>query len=545
MNKTILIGLDGATFKVLDPLMDDGVMPFLKEFLADGVRGELLSTPHPLTPPAWTTLMTGRNPGAHGIFDFLRAEIRPSGAFFTLNNFRDVQCETIWSIVGRAGGRSISLNFPLMAPPPSIPGSSIIPGLLSWRHLRRNIHPPSLYDELKALPGFSAAELSWDFESEKKALQHVPEEELEPWVRFHVAREHHWFTILKHLLTADPSWNLAAVIFDGVDKLQHGCWRFLDRAFLPAQPSEFELRMVELCREYFRVLDGFIREIVALAGPEAQVFIASDHGFGPTLRLFRVNAWLERNGYLKWPQGHTAREENDRRAGTTSHYVLFDWASTTAYAQSAATNGIHIRLRREDGDGGVAPEAYEGFRARLIDQLLAVRDPVTNTPFFKAILKREEVFPGPHQDKGPDLTLVPFDHGFLSVLEGEPVLSVRSMVMGTHWPEGVFMAGGPGISRGQDLERLSILDIAPTLLHSLGLEVPVDFEGRVIERAFEPAYLREHPVRVGRPTEPPRTYATTAKPGEGSDRSREEAGDDASSEDAMVLDRLRVLGYVE
>src|ERR671938_285097 len=105
MHPTLLIGLDGATFTVLDPLMAAGHLPHLKALVERGVRAELLSTPHPLTPPAWTTLMTGRGPGEHGIFDFLRTEVRRGGAFFTLNNFRDIRCETLWTVVSRHGGR--------------------------------------------------------------------------------------------------------------------------------------------------------------------------------------------------------------------------------------------------------------------------------------------------------------------------------------------------------------------------------------------------------------------------------------------------------
>src|SRR4051812_20961969 len=155
MHPTILIGLDGATFTVLDSLMADGAMPCLKAFVDRGVRAELLSTPHPLTPPAWTTLMTGQNPGNHGIFDFLRGEVNGSGAFYTLNDFRDVRSETIWTIVSRLGGRVTALNFPMTAPPPPVAGN-IVPGVLSWRHLRRNVYPPELYGALRSLPGFNS-----------------------------------------------------------------------------------------------------------------------------------------------------------------------------------------------------------------------------------------------------------------------------------------------------------------------------------------------------------------------------------------------------
>jgi predicted AlkP superfamily phosphohydrolase/phosphomutase len=526
MHPTVLIGLDGATFTVLDPLMADGHLPCLKALVDRGVRAELLSTPHPLTPPAWTTLMTGRGPGNHGIFDFLRGEVGPAGAFFTLNNFRDVRCETLWTIVSRQGGRVTALNFPMTAPPPAVRGA-IVPGLLSWRHLRRNVYPPQLYDQVRALPDFDARELSWDFERET-AIQNMPEEELEPWVRFHIARERQWFRILCHRMENDPC-DLTAVMFDGVDKLQHGCWRFLDPAFLPAEPSPFERRMRDLCLEYFRQLDAFLGTIVRLAGPDANVFLASDHGFGPNTRVFRVNKWLERHGYLRWP---TNRADHGTRRN--SHFVDLDWDHTTAYAASAATNGVHIRVRRGPDDRGVAPEEYEAFRARLIEQLLDVRDPQAGHPLLQAIVPREEAFPGTQLDRAPDLTLVPFDHGFISVLDAEPIVSVRSPVKGAHYPAGILLASGPDVPSGKTLERQSILDVAPTLLYSLGLPVPADFEGNVIEGVFKQACLRLRPVRLGPPTEIPDDYV--ARGGR--------ADEDADGEE-QILHRLRALGYVE
>ena len=525
MHPTILIGLDGATFSVLDPLMAEGHMPRLQRLVAQGVRAGLMSTPHPLTPPAWTTLMTGKLPGHHGIYDFLRAERRPTGTFFTLSNFRDIRTETIWTIVSRLGGRVFSLNFPLMATPPKVNGA-IVPGLLSWRHLRLNVHPPELYDVMKALPGFDPKGLNWDFESEKKALQNIPDEELEQWTRFHVARELHWFSILNHLMTNHPA-ELTAVLFDGVDKLQHGCWRVLDPACLPAQPSAFEARLRALCIEYFRALDGLIGKIVDMGGPSARVFLASDHGFGPTSVVFRVNNWLAEKGLLFWPSAEQSAGNGKLRAG---HHVGMDMTRTVAYAQSAATNGIHIRVSEQPGDHGVPAEQYASFRDALIEQLLAVRDPATDQLLIKDVLKREDAFPGPYMEHAPDLTLVMHDHGFVSVVKTDEVVYQRPQVTGTHYPEGVLIASGPGIRRGYVAPTQNILDIAPTLLHSLGLAVPADFQGRVIDEVFEPA------------------MAAAAQRGDAT----REVGDAEPSdpqidreEEALILDRLRALGYVE
>ena len=521
MNPTILIGIDGATFTVLDPLIADGELPHLSDLAARGVRAELLSTPHPLTPPAWTTLMTGRTPGNHGIYDFLKADIRGDRAFFTLNDHRDIRCETIWTLISRQGGRVISLNYPMMAPPPPVAGA-VVPGLLSWRHLRRNVHPPELYETIRSLPGFDAKGLSWDFEMET-AIQNMPEEDLESWVRFHIDREAHWFGILQHLMRDRP-WDLAAVMFDGVDKLQHACWRFLDPSFIPERPNAFERSLRDLCLEYFRRLDGYIGQIVAMGGPTAQVFVASDHGFGPSTRIFRVNKWLEQQGHLHWAVGDQDRPRSN------SHFVHLDWEKTSACAQSAATNGIHIRIRRGPGDAGVAAEDYPSFRDRLLEQLRAINDPETGKPLLKDVLKKQDVFPGTESDHAPDLTLVPWDHGFVSVLDAEPIITIRSTVKGTHYPVGVLMGCGPAIARGRTIGRQSILDIAPTLLHSLGLPIPLDFEGSVIEDVFDRAYLKDNPVRMGTRTE-------------SLDSDDEEESDPEGNE--MILERLRALGYVE
>ena len=87
MKPTVLIGLDGATFNILDYLMEKDHMPFLKDFTAKGFRSKLMSTPNPLTPPAWVSMVTGRNPGVHGIYDFLRWEERKDTVYFILNNY--------------------------------------------------------------------------------------------------------------------------------------------------------------------------------------------------------------------------------------------------------------------------------------------------------------------------------------------------------------------------------------------------------------------------------------------------------------------------
>ena len=225
--------------------------------------------------------------------------IAPKDGQLRVTDSRDVACETIWSMVDRQGLKATVLNFPLTFPAPSISGN-VVPGWVPWRHLRLACHPKSLYDRLNALPGFNARELAMDMSLEEKALEGCHrEEDYEHWITLHTRRERQWFNVLRHLMREEPA-DLTAVLFDGVDKLQHFCWRFLDRNFFPASPSAWETKIRGLCLDYFREIDGFLAEIVAMAGPEASVVIASDHGFGPTVEVFYLNAWLQREGYLAW-----------------------------------------------------------------------------------------------------------------------------------------------------------------------------------------------------------------------------------------------------
>lgn len=531
---TILIGVDGATFKVLDALMAAGEMPVLASFVRRGARAELLSTPHPLTPPAWTTLVTGQSPGRHGIFDFIWAEHRDASIYFTLHDSRDVRAETIWSMVSRQRGRCITLNFPFMAPPPANVAGVIVPGLISWKHLRRNVRPAELYAEMQALPDFDAKELAWDFAREKQATELIPPHQHADWVDFHIRRERHWYKIFLHAMRRHPA-DLMAILVDGVDKLQHVCWKHLDPAHPVDQLSETERHVRERCIQYFRELDGFIAQVLSQAPPGSRVFMASDHGFGPTQKVFRLNCWLHERGYLSWTDTESLDEAERQKIEklTTGHFVHLDWKHTTAYAQSAATNGVHIRVSRKPGDGGIDAGQYESFRRRLIDELLAYRDPQSGQQIVTRVLKKEDAFPGEHNERCPDLTLQLFDYGFISTGNKQPALWTRPDVAGTHNPEGIFLAGGPGIAAGRTLPQQSITDVAATLLHSLGLPIPSDLESRVIEDAFDATFLRAQPVTTG--------ASTSAAEANG----RTEPVEIDHEEEAVIMERLRALGYVE
>ncbi|MFH0340926.1 MAG: alkaline phosphatase family protein [Chromatiales bacterium] len=535
MAKTLLIGWDGGTFDLLEPFWENGTMPFLKSFVDRGVRATLRSGIPDNTYAMWPSIATGRSPSHHGILDFSRVTRDETGYIHTsLATATDVRCETLWSIASRQGRQVGVLNWPVSFPPIEGPSVYLVPGFVGSRHLRAATRPRGFYEEIASLPGFKAQQLGFDMDAERKAIQDLEKEKYESWIRFHILREERWLDVAR-LLLCDKACELVAVVFDGPDKLQHLCWRFIDLRFGATLTTSWERGVNELCKRYYRRLDEILADLVALAGPDARVIIASDHGFGPSEELFYINTWLEQQGYLRWAPavpfdsiGKMAMDESTRSAT-----VLFDWPSTKACALSAGSNGIFINVTASPSMPGVRPEEYHAFREQLKQKLLAFTDP-SGKRVVTRVYTREEAFPGPMIMQAPDLTLELRDSGFFSILRAEHPFRKRSEVMGTHHPEGIFMAAGPGIKPGLHAPELSILDVAPLVLYSLGLSIPSDFEGQLPLAILEDQFVQANPPRVGAPNLLIGQHYTPLEP-----KVQEVV------EDPQIIQRLRALGYLE
>ena len=535
--KTLLVGWDGATFTVLDELMAQGVMPFLKSFLAGGTRAKLRTIVPALTPPAWTSLMTGRTPGYHGVFDFFRFEGENS-KHIRFATSSDVLTETIWSLTSKNGMKAAAMNFPSMYPAPQISGY-VVPGWVPWRQMRLACWPKDLFDRLKALPDVTLRELGMDIKLEEKSTEGVStQEEYGPWIQFHTRRERNWFEIYRYLTLNDPS-ELTAVLFDGVDKMQHLCWRFIRPQDAQPLTEQWEFDIRELCLNYYRQLDSIFEQMVALAGPEANVVLASDHGFGPTYEVFHVNNWLAKKGYLFWSEA-AANEKQDAILGVgqvARHTWLLDWTKTLAFATTPTSNGINIAVSKDGTTPGVPLADYKSFRDKLVQELREVRSPEDGELIATGVFTREEIFPGPAGPLGPDITMEMRDGGLVSILPGTEMVSRRPVVSGAHRPQGIFGASGPGIKKGFDAGEISILDVAPLILHTLGLPIYSDLEGRVPAEIFEETMMEQKPIQK---------VDAAASAGEEEEKPAETESAEMSEEDErVVMERLRELGYIE
>lgn len=528
-DKALMIGLDGATFALLKPLMGNGVMPFLRRFMQEGVHGDLLSTRNPLTPPAWISMITGRSPHVHGIYDFLRpATLEDGSVFLKVNDSRYIRSETIWSIAQRNGRRATSLNFYGMSPPPPIDGY-LISGFVPWKHLRHAMHPTGLFDTIKQMPDFDYKNLAMDIGEEKKCVQGLLEGEHEDWIKLQSDRDTAWTQICCRLMESDRT-DLTAVVLDGPDKIQHLFWRFVDPVLQPPDPDPWFTRIRDLCLGFYRQLDANIERLAGEAGPDTDVILTSDHGFGATTEVVYINEWLARHGYLRWrdsaEHGETGKLTADHMK---EHLGMVDWRNSVAYCPTPSSNAIYIK-RASGSSPGVKESEYLTFCLKLRQQLLDYRDPANGEPVFVGV-DANKLEGTPYVEPSPDITLRLRDGGFVSILKSTDIVVPRKHPDGTHRPNGIFIARGPRIRRGAEIKALNLLDIAPLLLHLLGIPVPGDLEGRVPVEALDERLLGQKSIKRGN--------ATVAAAAADNDRQP------TPEQREALLRQLRLLGYME
>jgi predicted AlkP superfamily phosphohydrolase/phosphomutase len=541
--KVILFGLDGATYTVLDDLMARGLMPNLKQFCAEGVRATMMSTVPPLTPPAWSTLVTGRLPGNHGILGFLQYAHSKSTSVQIVSS-KQMTAPTVWAMANKQGVRAGSLNFVAHHPAPKIDGW-VIPGWVSWRWMRTLSHPSDVIDRLKReVPGFDVKELAVDFEEEGKAISGAALDEYESWIELHLARERQWFNIAKYMLKSDPV-GLFGIVLDGVDKMQHLLWPYLDPGLEPASPDSDFLRTREMAWSYFRQVDNLLGETMRTWGDDSTIVICSDHGFTKTWEIFYVNAWLAERGYLTWAPNLPIQEDGCTKLESRQYGLeAFDLANTKAYGLTASSNGIYINVKGWRDDTGVPLSEYAAVREEIRQKLLNdCKDPETGEPLITRVWSREEAFDGPNMTNAPDLTVELRDFGFFSVRRTNSVHAKRPYIIGTHHPAGILIARGPGIRRGAEAQPVHLKDVAPTTLYMMDLEIPSDLEGTVMRELFTPEFLASRSRKETGAAAVNGTAAHNLQNEPADDRAID--GPNASEEDLEILEKMKALGYLE
>ncbi|MBI5866558.1 MAG: alkaline phosphatase family protein [Planctomycetes bacterium] len=535
-DRLLIIGLDGATFDVLDPMMAAGRMPNLKYFVEQGAAGILHSTKPPITPAAWTTFMTGKGPGRHGIVDFEKYD--PRAHTLTFNSTFEIREKTLWELLSEKGLRIGSINVPMTYPPRPVNGFMIsgfetpsIDAEFTWpRELKQEI--------LRAIPTYN---YRTNWKRSPLGVEAVLGENLE-----YISSSFEQGWQLTHLCGEKYGWDVLMIVFKLVDNLQHKAWKYLDPKYNSRYPRE-----AELAAACFNRLDEALGKLFDYADAnDATVLIMSDHGHGSLEGKAQPNLLLRQWGYLSlrsplgqagqraahWvhrlTKGRVTRFEQGNRG--IERDLAVDWSRTRACVMHAGIYGfLYINLKGRGPVGIVDPADYERLRDELVERFKSATThdrEGRKISIFPEVYKTEQLYGCSREERPdmPDLLLSP-QPGLAVVRKirgGKPVRwCSEARLEGTHRVEGIVAMRGPCVCPGKRIDG-QIVDITPTVLAMLGLRVPVDMEGRVMEDAFSvsPTIEREPPVV----------------------REAEEHGEVYSDEDRRTLEkRLSELGYLE
>jgi len=566
--RIFMIGWDGATFDLIRPWVAAGLLPNIGRLMAEGVHGPLRSTVPPWTFPAWTSFMTGKNPGKHGIYDFFQPRPGSYNLEFVHGGHR--KAPTFWRLLSDAGRRVISVSIPCTFPPEKVNGVMIsgfdFPGEGPGSFVdARGMYPPELYDELNRTVGPHPIDAS--------IIKEINRGELETALERILQTVRQKARTAKYLMAEHP-WDCFMILFGESDGTGHQFWKYCD----PHSPLYTEHpTMGTAIQRVYQELDRELGEFLDRLPADVTVMMMSDHGFGGVGDwVVYPNRWLHEQGALRlhqqaaegagrgleklklwavaalpaWMQRAVYRFAAPLvgRLEARVRYGQIDWPATEAYFdENPYFPVLRVNLKGRQPEGIVEPgRQYEEVRNRLIAALEAWRHPETGEKIIERAYRREEVYAGPHLSLAADIIPKWAQHqGYSYSFRKSTNVAGKGWIeqvdphnadgcqfyqgkSGTHRDDGIFLARGAALRAGATISGARIIDLAPTILALLGVPAPPDMDGRVLEGIFQDGARQL-------------AAASTAAADDG----LAYASGYSAADEEKINERLKALGYVE
>jgi len=455
VTRVLLIGLDCLVPDVLDPPAAE-LMPTLSALGARGISGVLQSTLPPITVPAWTSMLTGRDPGELGLYGFRNRHSVAYGDFMRSTSTA-VRRPRIWDRLTAAGRASIVVGVPQTSPPPAINGVLISGFEGPVADGAPYTFPPELAGEL---PDVVGGPYLFDVPN----FRRTDLAEVAAQVETMTKRRFH---LMRHLLRS-REWDFAMLHEIGPDRMHHCFWQFHDHAHPHHDPgSPFRNAIAR----YYRQLDAELAALLADIGSDVAVLVASDHGACAMQGGVAVNDVLRQAGLLVLHREPTEVEPLDPAA--------VDWSRTVAWAEGGYYARIFLNLRGRELDGVVALEdrAPVITRIRALFERLDISD---GRVLVNYVAEPRELYRSV-RGLAPDLMIFFAEESWRSL--GTVGHTTRVEVGNdtgadgaNHSRNGMFALHAPGRSAPQR-RTASILDVTPTLLDLLGLPADPDLTG--------------------------------------------------------------------
>ncbi|HEX5656429.1 MAG TPA: alkaline phosphatase family protein [Polyangiales bacterium] len=447
--RVMLVGLDcvppALAFERYAPLM-----PNLTRLRAQGTFARLRSTTPPITVPAWTAMISGRDPGELGLYGFRKRV--PASYALSLADSRDVQVERVWDLLARRGLRSSVIAVPPSSPPFPVHGE-LVSCFLTADADTPHTYPAPLAGTLRARFGPYIPDV------EVRAAQR---EGLEQAL---VAMTRQHFAIARQLWTErEPDFLMLVEI--GPDRLHHAFYADMDPSHPLHDPGS---KYVGVGERYYALLDRELGSMMALADDDTAILVASDHGARPLRGAFRINEWLQREGFLTL--------HHQERGPLKAEHV--DWSRTQAWAEGGYYARVFCNLRGREPQGIV--EDRDAFVSDLASRLRAVRGPAGER-WHNHVHTPQELYRAV-RGFAPDLIAIFAD------LDVRPIATVgtgalyaerddRDADACNHDMYGIFACAGAGVTARGHLDDCQIQDVGATVLALLSVPQPEDWLGR-------------------------------------------------------------------
>jgi predicted AlkP superfamily phosphohydrolase/phosphomutase len=478
--RVFIIGLDGASWTGLNPLLEKGLMPHLKSMINKGTSGILESVIPPATAPAWSSFQTGKYPSKHGVVDFFMYKPWSYETEFTTS--AHIKGHTLWKLLSDAGKKVIAVNVPMTYPPEKVNGI-IIPGFDTPDTSSQSTHPEGILDEIeKKMGAYRRYRLGWNDKIFKEKGLNALIDELISYTETQVESV--------SFLMQEYGWDVCMYHFQVTDALQHHAWDLVDQgddAYKDKPAAE-----KQLVQDFYRRIDDKIGGLVDRAGPDTNIVVLSDHGFQTMRRNFYVNQWLRDKGYIRENRAYFALRVLDNivamgkklhlpvlkdmayplRKSPMRNLKKIDFKRSRAYAYSYNTNYCLIVVNKDLED---ATEPLRKDLEELIDGGKKIVAAVT--PWYDGATE---------YNFSTDL-VVEFSKGYaimqkISASKHSPFREATEA--GAHELEGLFCIAGGNIKKGLTA-KARLVDIMPTVLHMTGCSIPDDLDGMVMHEIFE------------------------------------------------------------
>ncbi len=469
--KILVIGLDCAPPSVLFETGDENdlglkdQLPNLSRLIDEGIHGPLSSSIPCITVPAWTSMLTSKDPGVLGFYGFRnRADHSYDRMNIAMGNA--IHEPRIWDVLGEANRTSVVIGVPQTYPIKPLNGY-LISSFLTPNTDRQYTFPNELRYEIdRVLHGET-------YDVDVPQFRTTDKDFLLEQIQTMTEKR---FEVIKHLLR-EKAWDFFMFVEIGLDRIHHGMWRFWD----PDHPKyEMGNPYEDAIPAYYRYLDREIGKLLGMLGDDTAVIVVSDHGGQAMAGGFAVNEWLRQEGLL------VLRDEPLYEGLVPIEKVEIDWESTTAWGAGGYYARIFLNVEGREPQGKIPADEYEKARDELKERIEGIPDHEGN-PMGSVAFKPQDLY-REVRNVAPDLMVYLGNLRWRSVGSfGLPDIYTFENDIGpddaNHAQNGVFVLWDPGKDLGgRYVDGLQLMDVAPTVLDTMGVGVPPDMQGKAVQK---------------------------------------------------------------